>query len=189
MKYLALCALSFAFCSATFAQTKSVETMSRQLAALGASKTTSVVHDSASNSSKLMFVADNFSNDDAKRANLMAINFATGFFFFGPDLSSAPERMLFTFWVMSKRPRFAEDHSLEFIAGQETIRIGEARYAAKPARNMEYLNYEIARKDLEQIAKQSKVVARIGNHEFTLTRGQLQGLANLLLVTDPTWQK
>lgn len=163
--------------------------MSRQLSALGATKAISVVHDPASNSSKVMFVADNFSNDDTKRANLMAMNFATGFFFSGPELSSPPERILFTFWVMSKRPRFVQDHALEFIAGEETIRIGEARYAAKPARNMEYLNYEIARKDLEQLAKQTRVTARLGAYEFVFTRSQLLGLANLLLVTDPAWQK
>lgn len=117
----------------------------------------------------------------------MAMNFASGFFFVGESLAAAPERMQFTFWVMSKKPRFAAAHELEFIAGSESILVGAARYAAKPARNMEYLNYEISRTDLEKIAKQTRVIAKIGAYDFQLTRHQLKSLADLLLITDTAY--
>lgn len=183
--------LVFALFCVTFAsaQTKSVETMSQQIRALKAEKTISVTHEPTSNSSKLMLVAENFSDDEAGRAGVMAMNFATGFFFSGTELKTAPDKILFTFWIMSKKPRFAADHRLEFTVGNETIAIGESRYAAKANRNMEYLNYEIRRDDFMKIANQTKVGIKIGKEEFSFTRSQLHSLASLMLVSDPTWMK
>lgn len=163
--------------------------MSRQISELKANKTINVTHDPASNSSKLMVVAENFSESEAERAGLMAMNFATGFFFPGSELKAAPDKMLFTFWAMAKKPRFAADHRLEFVLGSEVITIGEARYAAKANRNMEYLNYEISRSDMAKIANQTTVRIRIGKEEFSFTRSQMHSLASLMLVSDAAWQK
>ncbi len=187
MNYFGLFALLLLLPVSAFSQSKLINTMERQARKLGSEKNITVTHDTNSNSSKVMLVADNFDEGDVSRANLMAMNFASGFFFVGDTLAAAPERMQFTFWVMSKKPRFAAAHELEFIAGSESILVGAARYAAKPGRNMEYLNYEISRTDIGKIAKQTRVIAKIGAYEFQLTRRQLKSLADLLLITDTAY--
>jgi len=183
--FLVVCA--FFLASAVSAQTKSLETASRQLRSLKADKHITLSHDAASGSGRIMYVAENFSDADASRAGIQAMNFAAGFFFAGSELKAAPDPVKLTFWVKSKKPRFAASHGLTVYADGEVIELGDSRYAAKAGRNMEYLNFEVSREVLKSIAERSAVKIRLGEHEFTLTSGQIKGLAALLLVSDPAW--
>ena len=60
---------------------------------------------------------------------------------------------MLTFWVLTKKPRFAENHNLLVTGESGRLDLGAARYAAKPRENMEYLNFEISREDLAKIAQ------------------------------------
>ena len=189
MKHSLLIALALlAFVQFGTAQTKSVDAAIAQSKKLRADKSISISYDAASNTSRVMLVADNFPDGEAKRAGILAMNFAAGFFFAGSELGSAPTPIKLTFWVKSKKPRFAEHHGLTLYAGSEVIEAGSARYAAKPRQNMEYLNFELDRALLEKIAKQSNVKFKLGDHEFTFTESQLRRIADLLLISDPAWK-
>ncbi len=134
-----------------------------------------------------MYVAENFSDSQASKAGIRAMNFAAGFFFAGNELSTAPDPVKLTFWAKSKKPRFADSHSFTVYVSGDVLELGEARYAAKAATGMEYLNFELSREVLSKIANSSNVRFTLGSHEFTFTAGQLKGLAALLLVSDPAW--
>lgn len=156
----------------TSAQQKTNDEINRQIKQLGVDHIT-LTHDPAGGVSKLMAVAENFSYRETDAAGLMAMNFAIGFFYTGTSLTSPPESLHFTFWAMSKRPRFADSHDLIIETDGRTIDLGPARYAAKPAQNMEYLNFDIPRSDLVTIASASKITFRLGTHTFTATASQL----------------
>jgi len=136
-------------------------------------------------SSKIMAVGENFADEEAKAAKIMAMNFATGFFFPGQTLERAPDQILLTFWVMSKKPRFAESHSLTFYAGGDEIAIGDGRYSGKARENMEYLNFSISRDVLVKVVSHSNVQFKLGDANFSFTRDQMRMLADLLELSDP----
>jgi hypothetical protein len=141
--------------------------------------------DAGSGSSKLMGVSENFADSETKHAKLMAMNFAVGFFYPGQTLERAPGQVMLTFWAMSKKPVFAENHSLTlFVAGDEII-VGDARYAARARENMEYLNFNIDRDLLIKIAENSNVQFRLGNSNFSFTQSQMRLFADLALASDP----
>ena len=177
-----LCVLTLA--SAAFPQSKSNDAIARQITELKAEKTITLSFDQAGNSSKLLAVAENFADRESRDCGLMAMNFAAGFFYAGEALERSPERIMLTFWAMSKKPRFGEDHEFSVFAGQEVIVIGNGRYSARARDNMEYLNYDIAREDLAKIAAGSDIRFVLGGHEFTFTRQQLKLLADLLVLSD-----
>ena len=188
MKTIIFLAIFVLFCgSSAIAQSKSLDTAARQLKSLKADKQITLDHDAASGSGRIMYVAENFPNAEASRAGIRAMNFAAGFFFAGNELSTAPDPVKLTFWAKSKKPRFSGSHGLTIYMGGEVLELGDARYAAKSATGMEYLNFEISREVLTLIANRSNVRFTLGEHEFTFTAGQLKGLAALLLVSDPTW--
>ncbi|MGI8812299.1 MAG: hypothetical protein ACR2IH_07185 [Pyrinomonadaceae bacterium] len=168
----------------SFSQSKSNDAISRQIFSLHADKTFTLSYDDASNMSKLMAVAGNFPNAEADRSGISAMNFAAGFFYSGRGIQAPPEQIKVTFWILSKRPRFAQTHDLGIFAGQETFEIGTGRYAARARENMEYLNYEIPRETLVKIARQSAVRITLGEQEFDFTREQLKLFADLILLTD-----
>lgn len=134
---------------------------------------------------KLMAVAENFSEAEAKRAKVLAMNFAVGFFYPGQTLERMPNEMLLTFWVMSKKPVFAERHSLTFyVEGEEQI-IDNARYSARARENMEYLNFNVSRDMLVKIASASNVHFKLGDSTFKFTNDHMRLLADLLMLSDP----
>ena len=145
-----------------------------------------LTYDAGSGTSKLMGVAENFSDSEAKNAKVTAMNFAVGFFYPGQILERAPEQVLLTFWVMSKKPQFAENHSMTILAYGETIEIGDCRYSAKPREDMEYLNFNIDRGTLARIASHANVRFKLGNASFTFSRDQLRMLADLVKASDPS---
>jgi hypothetical protein len=169
--------------SAALSQARTNDAISRQISELRSEKIFTLTHDEGGTSSKLLAVAENFSDREAGDAGLMAMNFATGFFYVGNVLERAPERVMLTFWVMSKKPRFAENHEFSVFAGDEVIVIGNGRYSAKPRENMEYLNYELTREDLAKIAARSNVRFSLGGREFTFSRQHLKIFADLLVLS------
>ena len=186
-KYIFLAVFVLLCGSSAIAQPKSLETAARQLKSLKADTRITINHDPASGSGRIMYVAENFSDSQASKAGIRAMNFAAGFFFAGNELSTAPDPVKLTFWAKSKKPRFAGSHSFTVYVSGDVLELGEARYAAKAATGMEYLNFELSREVLSKIANSSNVRFTLGSHEFTFTAGQLKGLAALLLVSDPAW--
>ena len=159
--------------AAAFSQEKSNDQINRQVHTLGVDHL-NVSFEASSNMSKLMAVAENFSNHDADSAGVEAMNFALGFFYAGQSLKSSPESLHFSFWVLTKKPRFAESHHLTVDVDGKLLDLGDARYAAKPERNLEYLNFEIARTDLASIGSAAKVTFHIGTHAFSAAASQLK---------------
>jgi hypothetical protein len=136
-------------------------------------------------STKLMGVGENFTDSEAKAAKVMAMNFAIGFFYPGQTLERAPEQIMLTFWIMSKKPAFAEKHSLTFYVGGDEIIVGDARYGAKARENMEYLNFNISRDVLVKVASNSNVQFKLGDTIFAFSRNHMRMIADLLVLSDP----
>lgn len=171
------------------AQSKTNAGLEQQMLALGADKNIELIFDPGSNMSKLMAVSENFSNAETSRANVRAMNFAIGFFYPGQTLERAPDPILLTFWVLSKKPQFDENHSMTLFVGDEIIEVSDSRYVARARDGMEYLNFNLTREVLTKIAKNSNVRFRLGSAEFNLTKGQLQMIANLMLLSNPASKK
>ncbi len=134
---------------------------------------------------KLMAVSENFPDQEAKAAKLMAMNFAVGFFYPGQALERMPQEMLLTFWAMSKKPVFAGRHTLTFFVDGDEVTIADARYSARSRENMEYLNFNISRDVLVKIATTSNVHFKLGDATFKFTNDQIRMLADLLMLSDP----
>lgn len=161
--------------AAAFSQEKTNDQINRQIRSSGAEHV-NVSFDASSNMSKLGAIVENFSNRDADNAGVEAINFAFGFFYAGQSLKETPSTVHFTFWVLTRKPRFADYHHLTVEADGRTLDLGDARYAAKPAQNMEYLNFEFSPADLMTIGSAKDVTFRIGTKTFTATTGQLRSI-------------
>lgn len=183
MKTLAALFAVFLFASLSFSQERSNDEINRRIRSSGVEHL-NVSFDASSNMSKLMAVAENFSTRDADSAGVQAINFALGFFYAGTALKTSPESIHFSFWVLTKKPRFAENHHLTVEADGRTLDLGEARYAAKPAQNLEYLNFDISRTDLAAIGSAGKVTFRLGTRTFAASPSQLKLIATTTRLAD-----
>jgi len=183
MKTLAAITLTL-ICFSALAAQKSNDAIQKQIKSLKAEKTIYLTNDGSS--SKLMAYAPNFSDADAKTVGAVAMNFAMAVFYPGPTLTTAPQTINFTFWPMSKKPRFAGPTGpWQVMLASGTLDLGEYRYAAKPAENMEYLNFQVKRSDLEKIASASAPVRfRLGSYNLSFTQEQIQLLRNFLAVSD-----
>ena len=173
MKTLSTLFAILLFATLSFSQEKSNDEINRQIRSLGVDHV-NVSFDASSNRSKLMAVSENFSDRDANSAGVQAMNFALGFFYSGTSLKNSPESVHFSFWVLTKKPRFAENHHLMVEIDGRTLDLGDARYAAKPERNLEYLNFELSRADLASIGSAGKAVFHIGTHTFSASASQLK---------------
>ncbi len=181
LTFAAAFSVLFAF-SATAQVTN--ETLQARIRSVGAVKSITLTFDPAGKTSKIMAVADNFSKNDANRAGLLAMNFAIGVIYPGDALEKSPQTLLLTFWVMSKKPRFGENHAMTAALRDEMLVIGSARYVAKPREQMEYLNFELSRENLSKIAAEANVRFQLGDQEFTFTQSQMKLLADLVTVTE-----
>jgi hypothetical protein len=184
MKYCSFLFLALLLASITHAQSRSNESVQQQIKSLGADGAISLSYDAGSNVTTLRAVADNFSDAEAKRAGVRAMNFAAGIIYLGKTIDRPAEPIQLSFWVLSSKPRFGEDHTLAVFAGGEPFQMGEARYVARARDGMEYLNFNLTREQLRQIAKQSSIRFLLGQKEFNFTRSQLKLLADLYLVTE-----
>lgn len=167
------------------AQTVSNEVIRERIRSAGGQKMINLAFDSGSNTSKLMAVSDNFSKAESNQAGLLAMNFAIGIVYPGEELVGTPESFLLTFWAMSRKPRFGSNHAMTATLKEEMLVIGSARYASKPAQQMEYLNFEISRENLSKIAAERNVPFQLGDEQFTFTDSQLRLLADVLAITQP----
>ena len=170
MKYLLVLTI-LALSAAASAQEKTNDDISRQIRSLGVDHIT-LDFDQASNTTKIMAVSENFSDSDANAAGIQAMNFAMAFFYSGTSLKQPPDTIHFAFWVLTKKPRFADSHHLTADIDGRILDLGMARYAAKPNQNLEYLNFEIKRSDLAAIESGNKVAFHLGTHTFTSTADQ-----------------
>src|SRR5699024_4917512 len=137
-----------------------------------------------SGGSKLLAIGESFSAKEAKAAGIQAMNFGMAVNYAGNALSESPELIDLTFWVLSNKPRFAENsHWLAFI-GTSGMDLGESRYAAKGAQNMEYLNFRIRRDDLTKIANQPNVNFTLGNDRFSFAPAHLLMFRNFLAASE-----
>jgi len=184
MKTLSLVfAAVFLLSGTSFSQEKTNDQINRQIHSSGVDHV-NVTFDASSNTSKLMAVAENFSNHDADSAGVQAINFAMGFFYPGTSLKTSPETIHFSFWVLTKKPRFAENHHLTVDVDGRILDLGDARYAAKSNQNLEYLNFDISRVDLTAIGSGNEVTFRIGPASFTATSAQLKLIRSTTQIAD-----
>jgi hypothetical protein len=165
--------------SAALAQQKTNDEIAREIKRLGVSKI-DVTYDAASKTSKIMGVSENFSNSETGGAGILAMNFAIGFFYPGQTLTAPPQSVHFTFWVMTRKPRFAENHHFTAVVDGRSIDLGDGRYAAKPNQNMEYLNFDIPLSDLAAIASAKSVKFGLGRFSFTPTESQIQTIAAMV---------
>jgi hypothetical protein len=185
-KYFLLPLLVFLTVGAAFGQTKSNEAIAKQIKDLKAEKNITLSYDEASKTSKIMVVGDDFGSEQDKRAGVEALNFGMAFFYPGKALTTAPGEINFTFWVLTKKPKFAASHAWTATIGSETLDLGDARYVSKPKENMEYLNFKISRANLEKIAQGKDVKLKLGDSELKFTPEHLRTFANLLKISDPT---
>ena len=176
--------LLFLLSSSFAAQSVSNEAIRQRLKNLHADKSLTLSSEPGDTTSKLMGVSENFSDGEAGSAGVRAVNFAVGFFFAGQELTKSPDRVMLTFWVLTKKPRFAENHQLTVFLPGEILVLGDARYSAKERTGLEYLNFDISRENLTKIAGESSVRFHLGNSDFTFTRSQLKLLADVLVVSE-----
>ncbi|MEO6654900.1 MAG: hypothetical protein ABIO36_02355 [Pyrinomonadaceae bacterium] len=178
-----ICAVVLTAFTLTHAQ-KPNDVISTQIKSLKAEKNITLSYDPGSDSSKIMVYAENFDGKEAKKAGIRAMNFGMAFFYAGNALAAPPESINLTFWILTESPKFAAAHTWNIPLANETLDLGDARYAAKPRESMEYLNFVITHSDLTKITAGSNVKFHLGTSEFTFTPAQLTLLKNLLAVSD-----
>lgn len=186
LKKILFLALLITFAAVSvFAQSKTNRQIEMQIKKLNAEKHLTVNFDEQGGTSKIFATGEDFGSAPDKRAGVESFSFGMAFFYAGETLNRAPDEINLTFWVLTKKPRFAEAHNLTVFAGGETLDLGAARYAAKPKQNMEYLNFKISRENLAKIAKASAGKLKIGNAEFQFTPEHLKTFAALIKISDP----
>ena len=168
-----------------FAQTKTNEAIEKQIKNLRLAQT-KLTYNPESNMSKIMVIADDFGSEQDKAAKVQGFSFGMAFFFQGKALTAAPGEINLTFWVKTDKPRFAENHHLTVFAGNETLDLGDARYAAKPNENMEYLNFKISPENLAKIGNAAEAKIKIGNAEFKFLPSHLKVLSGIVKIANPS---
>jgi hypothetical protein len=178
----------FLLISTTFAlaQSKTNEQIEAQIKRLNAGKNIELIYNPAGGNSKIFARGEDFGREADKRAQVESFSFGAAFFYAGKALSAAPREINLTFWVVTKKPRFAEAHHLTVFAGGETLDLGEARYVSKPKENMEYLNFIFPREVFAKIAKSPDARMKIGNSEFKFTAEHLKTFDAMAKISDPS---
>lgn len=182
MKHLSLFSILL-FTVAAQAQTKPNAAIQQQLRSLGSGQI-EVSCDASSKVTTIKAVSENFANDEAKRAGLKAMSFAVGVIYAGAGLDRSPEQYMLSFWVLSGKPRFGDDHTFAVTLGGETLDLGSARYVFRQRDGMEYLNFNLTREQLKRIAAQPQARFRLGKSEFTFTASQTKLLSDLYAATE-----
>jgi len=176
-----ICLLAFLLAAAlTVSAQKTNDAIQKQIKSLKADKQILLSYDKVSNASKIMATAGNFADSEAKKAGIQAMNFGMAFFYTGQSLAAPPDTINLTFWVLTKKPAFASSHAWTISA----LNLGDARYAAKPADNMEYLNFKISRADLARVASSADAKFKLGGKDFTFTPEQIQLLKSVVTISE-----
>lgn len=167
-----------------FTQGKSADQLREKAKMDGFNQTIAVDYEAESNTTRIRGVGENFSQSEARQAGVRAINFAAGVIAAGNGLSKSASEFLFSFWILSEKPQFADSDSVEFVAGNERFKAKGFRYAARPRDKMEYSNLTLSRSELEKIATTDAAIAWIGHKSFTFTAKQLRLFRELLEITE-----
>lgn len=165
------------------AQTLSNDAIRERVKEQGADGAITVDYDQSSNVTTIRAVADNFSSDETKRADIRAMNFAVGLIYAGNGIKGEPGPFKFSFWVMAGKPVFADVSVVQIYSGDELFDIRDVRRVRRERDAMEYLNIELTREQLKSLASQSNARAFIGRHSFNFTRSQLKLFADLYMAT------
>lgn len=179
MKLTAVIALVLLAALAAAAQSKSNDAIAKQIKALKADKAITLTYDASSNMSKIMVVGEDFGKEQDKAAGVDAMNFGMAFFYPGQSLAASPEEIALTFWVLSKKPKFAASNKWTTA----TLDLGDARYAARASEEMEYLNFKVSREDLTTIAK-SDGKFKLGAAELQFSAEHLRIFSAVLAISD-----
>lgn len=178
--------LLFLFSLNNFAQTKTNEAVEQQIKNLHLGQSFKLTCNPESGMSKIMVIADDFGYEQDKAAKVQGFSFGMAFFYQGKTLTIAPDEINLTFWVKTNKPRFAENHHLTVFIGNETLDLGDARYAAKPNENMEYLNFKISRIDLQKMGNSSEAKIKIGEAEFRFLPSHLRVFSGMAKISNPS---
>ena len=165
------------------AQRKHNAAIQQQLKSLGSAQI-GVNYDEGSKVTTVKAVSENFPDGEAKRARVKAMNFAVGVIYPGAGLDRSPKQYMLSFWVMSGKPRFGEDHSFAADLEGEMLDFGRARYAFRARDGMEYLNFNLTREQLRRLAAHPQAHFRLGKSEFAFTASQTKLLSDLLAATE-----
>lgn len=180
-KYLPTSLLILLLTISGAAQSKSNDAIAKQIKTLNVEKSVSVSYDG--NTSKVMAVAENFGDRDASRVGIQAMNFAMGFFYAGDALKESPDPIMLSFWILTKKPRFADIHTVTFEVGGENLVFDNIRYAARARENVEYINCKISRADLTKIIGGQDVRVKLGDAEFKFLPQQIRLMSNVLSIS------
>ena len=179
-----LIVLTILFTTISISAQKSNAAIATQLKQLRADRTITITYDTGSDTTKLMVRADNFDYRESAKAGIQAMNFGMAVFYPGKSIVTPPDTFNLTFWVLTKKPKFAAAHNWSATLAKETLDLGDARYVSKPAEGMEYLNFKIARDDLAKFAAEPNVKIKLGTAAFTFTAEHIAIFNNLLAATD-----
>lgn len=168
------------FTAVSFGQSKSNANISKQIKETGAEKTIVLEHNESSNATKLMFFGEDFGHSQYEKTGIKSLTFGMMFFYPGKNLDAAPAAVTWTFWVESKKPKFAQSHNVSIFTPTETIDLGSARYAAKSGENREFLNFAVPFETLKKIAESANGNLKIGDYELKFTPEHLRRLKDFV---------
>ncbi len=168
---------------AASAQTLSNTDISSRIRSLNAEKFITLTFNGSGNTTTIRAVSDNFPDAEAKRSGILAMNFALGTYYAGDKLLRTPEKLLLSFWVLTKKPKFGEHHSLSFKVNGSTIDLGDSRYVYKERLDVEYLNFELRPDQIASLAASDGGHIQVGSQTFTLTSSQKNLIADILDIT------
>ncbi len=180
MKLLLVSLFLLSFVTLTAAQSKNNEALIHQIRALRADRSIQITE--SGGATKIMAVAENFSDRESKAAGIQAMNFAMGIFYAGTELRSAPGDIHLAFWILSRKPQFAAARDFKMMNRGNTVALAATRYSAKQLQGIEYLNFSVTREDLEKMKNAAGAKIMLGTFEFTVTPSQAATIDNLLQV-------
>lgn len=184
MKLFLLTLAAIILCSVpTSAQTLSNTDISSRIRSLNAEKFITLTFNDSGSTTTIRAVSDNFPDAEAKRSGILAMNFALGTYYAGDKLSRTPEKLLLSFWVLTKKPKFGEHHSLLFKKNGSTVDLGDSRYVYKNRLDVEYLNFELRPDQLASLASADGGRITLGTQTFTLTASQKKIITDILDIT------
>jgi len=182
MKQIFLILLTTIFISASvIAQSNTNAEINSHIKALNAGEFITLTFNG--NTTTIRAVSDNFSQTEASRSGIQAMNFALGLYYPGDKLLHTPEKLLLSFWVLTKKPRFGEHNSLSFKKNGATIDLGNSRYVYKDRLDVEYLNFELRPEQLAALMASDGGKISLGSETFTLTSSQKKIFKDILEIT------
>lgn len=168
------------FTAACFAQSKPNSAITKQIKDFNGEKDFALEYFENGNSTKLMFFGEDFGRSQTESAGIKSLTFGMMFFYPGKSLDTEPAAVNLTFWVETKKPKFAQSNNFSVFTAGETIDLGKARYAVKQRENREFLNFVISFETLKKIAQNANGNLKIGDYNFKFTPEHLKRLSEFV---------